>query len=172
MRAAQMTREDEIRTIRHKYEIPEETIKKLLDGGIRYMDLDRAALLSCMTGKDVEDILALRKEEPWGRVEVQLGMTGDKYDEKYFKHRARRLHRFYGVEENRALDALKKGYPNHWIRMAYLLEVKTGKKMEEILAVKKKTPKWKEWAEQNLGVEPEDLSQWIRETRNPSLKPK
>ena len=57
-------------------------------------------------------------------------------------------------------------------RLAYLLEVKTGKKMEEILTVKKKTPKWKEWAEINLGVKPEDFSQWILETRNPALKPK
>ena len=48
----------------------------------------------------------------------------------------------------------------------------TGKKMEEILTVKKKTPKWKEWAEINLGVKPEDFSQWIMETRNPALKPK
>ena len=48
----------------------------------------------------------------------------------------------------------------------------TGKKMEEILTVKKKTPKWKEWAEINLGVKPEDFSQWILETRNPALKPK
>lgn len=47
-----------------------------------------------------------------------------------------------------------------------------GKKMEEILTVKKKTPKWKEWAEINLGVKPEDFSQWIMETRNPALKPK
>lgn len=172
MKSPQMTREDEIRAIHYKYEIPEDRIEKLLDGGTRYPDLDKAALLSCMTGKDVEDILALRKEKPWGRIEIQLGITGDRYDEKYFAHRARRLHRFYGVEESRALDALKKGYPNHWIRMAYLLEVKTGKKMEDILAVKKKTPKWKEWAKRSLGVDPEELSQWIRETRNPSLKPK
>lgn len=91
-----------------------------------------------MTGKDIEEVLALRREEPWGRVQVRLGITGDRYDEKYFRHRARRLHRFYGVEEDRAFNALKEGYPNHWIRLAYLLEVKMGKKMEEILTVKRK----------------------------------
>ena len=48
----------------------------------------------------------------------------------------------------------------------------TLQEMEEILAVKKKTMKWKEWAEINLGVKPEDFSQWIMETRNPALKPK
>lgn len=61
---------------------------------------------------------------------------------------------------------MKEGYPNHWIRLAYLLEVKMGKKMEEILTVKKKTPKWKEWAEINLGVKPEDFrsGSWKQET--------
>ncbi len=87
--------------------------------------------------------------------------------------RARRLHRFYGVEETRAFNALKEGYPNHWIRLAYLLEVKTGKKMEEILTVKKKTPKWKEWAEINLGGKTGQRFFAVDPgTRNPALKPK
>lgn len=172
MRTAQMTREDEIRSVSQKYEMDKEKVRDILERGVRYADVDKAALFACMTGKDIEEVLALRREEPWGRVQVRLGITGDRYDEKYFSHRARRLHRFYGVEETRAFNALKEGYPNHWIRLAYLLEVKTGKKMEEILAVKKKTPKWKEWAEINLGVKPEDFSQWIMETRNPALKPK
>ena len=172
MKAAQMTREDEIRSISQKYEMDKEKVRDILERGVRYADADKAALFACMTGKDIEEVLELRREEPWGRVQVRLGITGDRYDEKYFSHRARRLHLFYGVEEDRAFNALKEGYPNHWIRLAYLLEVKTGKKMEEILAVKKKTPKWKEWAEINLGVKPEDFSKWILETRNPALKPK
>ena len=56
--------------------------------------------------------------------------------------------------------------------MAYLLETKTGKPMEEILAIKTKSMKWKPWAEEHLDVAPEDLAKWILETRNPSLKPK
>lgn len=138
MKAAQMTREDEIRSISQKYEMDKEKVRDILERGVRYADADKAALFACMTGKDIEEVLALRREEPWGRVQVRLGITGDQYDEKYFRHRARRLHRFYGVEEDRAFNALKEGYPNHWIRLAYLLEVKTGKKMEEILAVKRK----------------------------------
>lgn len=120
-----MTREDEIRSISQKYEMDKEKVRDILERGVRYADADKAALFACMTGKDIEEVLALRREEPWGRVQVRLGITGDRYDEKYFRHRACRLHRFYGVEEDRAFNALKEGYPNHWIRLAYLLEVKT-----------------------------------------------
>ena len=107
MKAAQMTREDEIRSISQKYEMDKEKVRDILERGVRYADADKAALFACMTGKDIEEVLALRREEPWGRVQVRLGITGDRYDEKYFRHRARRLHRFYGVEETRAFNALK-----------------------------------------------------------------
>ena len=109
MKAAQMTREDEIRSISQKYEMDKEKVRDILERGVRYADADKAALFACMTGKDIEEVLALRREEPWGRVQVRLGITGDKYDEKYFSHRARRLHRFYGVEKDRAFKALKEG---------------------------------------------------------------
>ena len=168
----QMTEEDQIRAVHHKYEIPEDTVKTLLKEGIRYLDIDKAALIACLSGKSIQEILARRKEQPWGKILKNLGLTGETYEEKYNAHRARRLHRFYGVEEKRAKKALEEGYPNHWIRMAYLLETKTGKPMEEILAIKTKSMKWKPWAEEHLGVAPEDLAKWILETRNPSLKPK
>ncbi len=168
----EMTEEDVIRSVHHKYEIPEETVKHLLSEGVRSADIDKAALISCLSGKEIGDILALRKEQPWGRILKNLGLTGTVYEEKYNAHRARRLHRFYGIEEARAKKALEEGYPNHWIRMTYLLEMKTGKKTEDILAMKTKSEKWKPWAEEHLGIPPEELSRWIRETRNPSLKPK
>lgn len=168
----EMTEEDVIRSVHHKYEIPEETVKHLLSEGVRSADIDKAALISCLSGKKIQDILALRKEQPWGRILKKLGLTGTVYEEKYNAHRAHRLHRFYGIEEMRAEKALEEGYPNHWIRMAYLLETKTGMKTEDILAMKTKNKKWKSWAEEHLGVSPEELSLWIRETRNPSLKPK
>lgn len=80
MKAAQMTREDEIRSISQKYEMDKEKVRDVLERGVRYADADKAALFACMTGKDIEEVLALRREEPWGRVQVRLGITGDRYD--------------------------------------------------------------------------------------------
>ncbi len=44
--------------------------------------------------------------------------------------------------------------------------------MEDILAARKKSEKWKPWAEAHLGISPEDFTKWIAETRNPSLPKK
>ena len=169
MRNTTPSLEDQVRSIHFKYEIPEATITELLAKGIRFLELDKAALLSCLSEKPIETILAMRQEDPWGRIEKELGLTPAFYHTRYIAHRARRLHRFYGVEEERAVALLEEGYPNHWIRLAYLLEQHTGTAMETIIHQRKKSEKWKPWAEEHLQVSPEDFTRWIAETRNPSL---
>lgn len=69
----------------------------------------------------------------------KLGLTAALYEERLLRHRARRLHRFYGIPEDRAIPLLQDGYPNHWLRLAYLLEQHTGTSMEDILAARKKS---------------------------------
>lgn len=172
MHGSTMTRDDEIRSIHFKYEIPEDKVAKLLDSGKRFGEVDRAALTAVLTGKSIDDILAMRVDDPWGRVEIKLGLTPEVYAARYHHHRAQRLHRFYGIDTARAEKLLAQGYPNHWIRLAYLLEQHTGTKVEDILAARKKSEKWKPWAERVLGVSPADFTTWIAETRNPSLKKK
>lgn len=160
--------EDQVRSIHYKYDISEERVKAALDG-YRFGEVDEAALLSCLSGCPMEDILEMRKDFPWGVIRKKLNFTAESYEKAYFHHRAERLHRFYSVETERALSLLEEGYPNHWIRLSWLLEEHTGKKMEDIIHERKKSEKWKPWAERVLGVSPDDFTKWIAETRNPSL---
>ncbi len=169
MRKSEPTIEDQIRSIHYKYEIPEEKVRALLDAGHRFLEIDKSALLALVAGVTIDDILAMRKTDPWTRIQKKLGLTAEIYEKKYLACRAERLHRFYGIEEARALALLQEGYPIHWIRLAYLLETHTGNKTEAILAQRTKSEKWKPWAQRVLSVSPEDFTQWIAETRNPSL---
>lgn len=172
MRTTTPPLEDQLRSLHYKYEIPEETLRPLLASGLRFLELDKAALLSCLSEKPIETILAMRKDDPWGRIEKKLGLTAEIYQQRYITHRARRLHRFYDVEEDRAAALLEAGYPNHWIRLAYLLEQHSALSMETILSQRKKSEKWKPWAEAHLHISPDDFTRWIAKTRNPSLPPK
>ncbi len=169
MKTSSPSTADQIRALHYKYEIPTENAQALIAQGYRFLELDKAALLSCLSGQSIEIILAMRKEDPWGIIEKKLGLTPDVYHQKYIAHRAHRLHRFYGIEESRAAALLEEGYPNHWIRLSYLLEQHTGEKAETIIHGRKKSEKWKPWAETHLHVAPEDFTKWIAETRNPSL---
>lgn len=169
MKRASLSPEDQVRSIHFKYEIPEDRVQAALDRGFRFGDVDQAALLSCLSDASMEDILAMRKDDPWGVIKKKLGLTAAVYEKTYLLHRAERLERFYGISAKRALTLLEEGYPNHWIRLAYLLEQHTGVKTEDIVHSRKKSEKWKPWAERVLHVSPEDFTAWIAETRNPSL---
>ena len=64
MKAAQMTREDEIRSISQKYEMDKEKVRDILERGVRYADAGQSGAFACMTGKDIEEVLALRRKSP------------------------------------------------------------------------------------------------------------
>lgn len=172
MKRSEPTLDDQIRSIHYKYEIPQDKAEALLASGLRFLEIDKAALLSILAEVPIDTILDIRKDDPWGRIQKKLGLTAALYEERLLRHRARRLRRFYGIPEDRAIPLLQDGYPNHWLRLAYLLEQHTGASMEDILAARKKSEKWKPWAEAHLGISPEDFTKWIAETRNPSLPKK
>lgn len=98
MRSTEMSMDDQIRSIHHKYQIPEDEAKEILSRGFRFNDVDKAALLSCLSGKTAGEILVMRKDDPWGRIEKKLGLTPEIYSKRYIAHRADRLHRFYGMD--------------------------------------------------------------------------
>lgn len=172
MKRSEPTLDDQIRSIHYKYEIPQDKAEALLSSGLRFLEIDKAALLSILAEVPIDTILDMRKDDPWGCIQKKLGLTAALYEERLLRHRARRLHRFYGIPEDRAIPLLQDGYPNHWLRLAYLLEQHTGASMEDILAARKKSEKWKPWAEARLGISPENFTKWIAETRNPSLPKK
>lgn len=172
MKKAEPTLENQVRSIHYKYQIPAEKVQTLLTDGHRFLDIDKAALLSILARVPIDTILTLRKEDPWGRIRKKLGLTAALYEERLLAHQADLLQRFYGIPEDRALPLLRAGYPRHWLRLAYLLEQHTAASMETIIAARQKSEKWKPWAEKHLSVSPEDFTRWITETRNPSLPPK
>lgn len=94
MRSTEMSMDDQIRSIHHKYQISEDEAKEILSRGFRFNDVDKAALLSCLSGKTAGEILDMRKDDPWGRIEKKLGLTPEIYSKRYIAHRADRLHRF------------------------------------------------------------------------------
>ena len=75
-RRPQLTMEEMQTVLSQKYFVTPEETKSLIDSGTSFRDLERAAKLSYVSGKPVKDILALKKDEPWQRVEVLIGAVG------------------------------------------------------------------------------------------------
>ena len=170
MKRSEPTLDDQIRSIHYKYEIPQDKAEALLSSGLRFLEIDKAALLSILAEVPIDTILDMRKDDPWGCIQKKLGLTAALYEERLLRHRARRLHRFYGIPEDRAIPLLQDGYPNHWLRLAYLIEQHTGSLMENIVKARSKSMKWAPYVQQEFGISEETFKSWIAETRNPSLK--
>ena len=108
MKRSEPTLDDQIRSIHYKYEIPQDKAEALLSSGLRFLEIDKAALLSILAEVPIDTILDMRKDDPWGCIQKKLGLTAALYEERLLRHRARRLHRFYGITVE-AIDDFKSG---------------------------------------------------------------
>ena len=95
-RRPQLTMEEMQTVLSQKYFVTPEETKSLIDSGTSFRDLERAAKLSYISGKPVKDILALKKDEPWQRVEVLIGAVGEKAYQKDLELKAMQI--FAAVE--------------------------------------------------------------------------
>lgn len=164
--------EEQIRILGVKYEMTPETVKAYLSGGVRYMDLDKGALYAAAADVSLDDVLALRKENPWGVVERLLGLSPDTMEAGRRHFRARCMKRWWGFDEIRSYAALSDGYPMHWVKIAWVLSEKSGVAMEDILRTRKRTISWGAFGEENLGIPAEEVMALIKSHRNPSLPKK
>ena len=154
-----------------KYFVAPETTKALIEKGVDFQDLNRAALYSFISGKSVEDILALKHDEPWQRVEVLIGAVGQKAYDKKLELSAINLERWWKIPKKVGLSYLKKGYPMHYVKVAWVLSKHSDWTMDAILKDKKYPENWKAWCQRNLGITPETYDEWINEYPNPTYLP-
>ena len=96
-RRPHLTMEEMQTVLSQKYFVTPEEMKSLIDSGTSFRDLERAAKLSYVSGKPVKDILALKKDEPWQRVEVLIGAVGEKAYQKDLELKAVNLERWWGI---------------------------------------------------------------------------
>lgn len=164
--------EEQIRILGVKYEMTAAEVRRYLAEGFRYMDLDKAAFYAWAADVSLDDVLALRREDPWGIIERKLGLNPQKVETARALLRARCMKRWWGFDEARTYAALGAGYPVHWVKVAWLLSEKSGMKMETILRTRKRTQKWGAWAEENLGIPGATVMELIKAHRNPTLPKK
>lgn len=154
-----------------KYFVPPETTKALIEKGVDFQDLNRAALYSYISGKSVEEILALKVNEPWQRVEVLIGAVGQKAYDKKLELSAVNLERWWKIPKKVGLHYLKQGYPMHYVKVAWVLSKHSDWTMDAILKDKKYPENWKAWCQRNLGIDGATYDQWIGEYPNPTYLP-
>ena len=173
-RRPRMSVEDMQTILYEKYRIlNKEEIKSYLDDGVSFRDLDRACLYAYITKKPVGEILKMKKELPWTRVQFKLGLSAQKFHALNTQYKADMTNRWWGFDKARSYKAMMQGYPWHWVKIAWILAEHSDYTMEQILSSRKYTESWIQWSEKNLGISADTYNQWIAKYKNPSyLEPK
>lgn len=170
-RRTEMTEEEMKTVLSRKYFMTPEEAEAFLQKDVAFRELEKAALYSYVSGRNVEEILALRREEPWQRVQALIGATGQKLYDRQIEMKAENLERWWGIDREIGLHYLRKGYPMHYVKVSWILSNHTGRTMDWILQDRKYRESWKDWAKRQLGISPETYDRWIGEYKNPAYFP-
>jgi len=166
-----LTDQEKEKILWEKYDIPSYQADVLIHSGANFRDIDRAGLYAYVAEKPIEEILALKKDESWTRVEYLLPISPETYHDRRLMHRAHLLNKWWGIDEARALAAMQKGYAMHHVKAAFVLSKHGDLSMEDILAKRKYSESWPEFAKKYFGVDKETYDQWIGEYPNPIYFP-
>ena len=164
--------EEQYRLLWEKYGLSEEKARALKGNGFSYYDLDKGSMYAYVAQKPLEEVLELRRENPWMKVELLLNITPQLLHDRDLLRKAECAEKWWGIKADLVYRKFMEGYPIHYIRMAYIISQHSSMTVEEILEKRKRSVKWAVWAQENLGIAPEDLKRWIKEMPNPSVAKK
>ena len=161
--------EEQNRLLWVKYGLSEERAKQFKEKGFSYYDLDKGSMYAYVAQKPLEEVLELRRENPWMKIELLLHISPQLLHDRELLRKAGCAEKWWGIKSDLVYRMFMKGYPIHYIRMAYIISQHSSMTVEEILEKRKRSVKWAVWAQQNLGIAQEDLKRWIKEMPNPSV---
>lgn len=154
-----------------KYELADNEVDKLLRLDMSFREVDRLCFYAYISQKSIDEVAALKKDNPWDRVLYLLNITPQKYHDRRLRLRAHWIHEWWGFDEGRSYDAMNHGYPMHYVKIAWILSVHTGKDMSFFLKDRKVSEPWSQYCMRTLGITEEIYNSWIGEYRNPTYFP-
>lgn len=154
-----------------KYELADNEADKLLRLDMPFCEVDRLCFYAYISQKSINEVAALKKDNPWDRVLYLLNITPQKYHDRRLRLRAYWIHEWWGFDEDRSYNAMNQGYPMHYVKIAWILSVHTGKDMSFFLNDRKASESWPHYCMRTLGITEETYNSWIGEYRNPTYFP-
>lgn len=165
------TMEEKIRILQGRYDISKEEAISLLGKDISFRTLDKICFWSVISRRPAEDVMALKKDNPWDRLSVLLKVSPQAYHDRRLALRANQIHRWWGFDEKSSFKAMQEGYPMHYVKIAWILSKHTGKPMKFFLEDRKASESWKSYCKRTLGISEDMYDTWIDEYRNPTWIP-
>ena len=134
--------EEQYRLLWEKYGLSEEKARALKGKGFSYYDLDKGSMYAYVAQKPLEDVLELRRENPWMKVELLLDITPQLLHDRDLLRKAECAEKWWGIKADLVYRKFMEGYPIHYIRMAYIISQHSSMTVEENLMLASGGGRW------------------------------
>lgn len=124
----------ELQKISKRFDIDAYVLQTEFDRGWGFKELRHAALLSLASGKNINEILRLKENNSWPRVEYLTGITPNDIKAARDRNDARYFAAVLGLKEKDILPYLSQNYALNDVLHAALLAQASGSTAESILA--------------------------------------
>ena len=124
----------ELQKISKRFDIDASVLQTEFGRGWGFKELRHAALLSLASGKNINEILRLKENNSWPRVEYLTGITPNDIKAARDRNDARYFAAALGLKEKDILPYLRQNYSLNDVLHAALLAQASGSTAESILA--------------------------------------
>ena len=124
----------ELQKISKRFDIDASVLQTEFDRGWGFKELRHAALLSLASGKNINEILRLKENNSWPRVEYLTGITPNDIKAARDRNDARYFAAALDLKERDILPYLRQNYALNDVLHAALLAQASGSTAESILA--------------------------------------
>ena len=152
----QVNKEDLAKRMAKDFGLKEADVLTALNDGGNVRDIHQAAILAKASGKNFNEVLALKKDKNWAEVEKSLGVTREQKKEAMIKLMTASLSSSSSLTESQIQKLLSDGYRPHDIAYAGQLAAKSGKDVQSVLDMKKINNTWRDVAK-SLGIDIKDI---------------
>lgn len=157
--------EDIAQDLADTFDLDKQAILNYNQQGWKMHDLREAAFLSFASQKPLADVLNMKTaSNGWPDVNEALGLTREQHFNAREKLMVKRLSVNLNIDFSEIEALLQKGYHPRDIAIANQLAVKTGKKINQVLSMKKINNRWFDVAT-DLGLSADDYRAALYEMR-------
>jgi hypothetical protein len=147
------------------YGVSQLALLKYHEGGMNFKELHRAAYFAGISGKSLDEVIALKADsKTWRNVSQTLKISKEQHKAQRQKLFAARLQQRTGVAKETSLVLLQEGRKSRDVAMAGILAKHSGKSAIEVINMKKPDGKWREVATE-LGMDKQQYRKALKQTR-------
>lgn len=147
------------------YGVSQLALLKHQAGGMKYRELRRAAYFASISGKSLDEVIALKAEHKnWKSVSQALAITKEQHKAHSQQLFAARLQLRNGTPKETSLALIQAGNKLRDVAIASALAKESGKPVNDVIAMKAKDVKWRKVGA-DLGLDKKQISKSLKKAR-------